>query len=285
MKSFIKIFLKWLIIFIVLFFFLNFLIGASYDDSNLTFLFMGVDASNVKEAKGVRSDTIMLINVDKNKDLISIISIPRDTRTPIEGRKYEEKINHAYAYGGPTLTTKTVSNLLGINIDYYAVVDYDLVSQFIDLIGGVEIYVPIDMKYQDPVANPPLYIDLQEGLQVLDGDKALQYLRFRKGYANADLGRIDAQQEFLKVLINETLSLKNIPKIPSMIKLYKTNVDTNIPVSMALRYGLSTMIPGPLEIESHVLPGSPKMINGISYYIHDKQETQRLIQQVIYSDK
>jgi LCP family protein required for cell wall assembly len=253
----------------------------SFDDSDLTFLLMGIDASNVKEAKGVRSDTIMLFNLDKKNDKLSIISIPRDTRTSIDGRKYKEKVNHSFAYGGAELTTSTVSNLLGIDIDYYAVVDYDLVKNFIDLIGGIEIYVPIDMKYEDPTANPPLYIDLKEGLQTLDGDKALQYLRFRKGYANADLGRIDAQQEFLKVVINDTLSLRNIPKIPKMIQIYNSNVDTNIPLTMAMRYGFSAII-NSLDIVTYVLPGSPKMLNGVSYYIHDEEATKEMINQIFY---
>lgn len=281
MKSFFKIFFKWLVIFFALFLVANIFIGMSFDDSDMTFLLMGIDASNVKEAKGVRADTIMLFNLDKKNDKLSIISIPRDTRTSIYGRKYKEKVNHSFAYGGAELTTSTVSNLLGIDIDYYAVVDYDLVKNFIDLIGGIEIYVPIDMKYEDPTANPPLYIDLKEGLQTLDGDKALQYLRFRKGYANADLGRIDAQQEFLKVVINDTLSLRNIPKIPKMIQLYNSNVDTNIPLTMAMRYGFSAII-NSLDIETYVLPGSPKMLNGVSYYIHDEEATKEMINQIFY---
>jgi LCP family protein required for cell wall assembly len=281
MKSFFKIFFKWLVIFFALFLVANIFIGMSFDDSDMTFLLMGIDASNVKEAKGVRADTIMLFNLDKKNDKLSIISIPRDTRTSIDGRKYKEKVNHSFAYGGAELTTSTVSNLLGIDIDYYAVVDYDLVKNFIDLIGGIEIYVPIDMKYEDPTANPPLYIDLKEGLQTLDGDKALQYLRFRKGYANADLGRIDAQQEFLKVVINDTLSLRNIPKIPKMIQLYNSNVDTNIPLTMAMRYGFSAII-NSLYIETYVLPGSPKMLNGVSYYIHDEEATKEMINQIFY---
>ncbi len=282
MKSFFKIFFKWLIFFVVLFFVVNVVIGISLDDSNLTFLLMGVDASNVKEAKGVRSDTIMLFNLDKKNDKLSIISIPRDTRTSIEGRKFKEKVNHSFAYGGPELTTSTVSNLLGVDIDYYAVVDYDLVSKFIDLIGGVEIYVPMDMKYDDPTANPPLHIDLKEGQQILDGDEALQYLRFRKGYANADLGRIDAQQEFLKVVIDDTLKLRNIPKIPKMVQLYKSNVDTNIPVTMAMRYGFSIFGLDSLDIETYVLPGNPKMMNGVSYYIHDEEKTKELVNQIFH---
>lgn len=281
MKSFFKIFFKWLIIFFALFFVINIFIGMSFDDPDLTFLLMGIDASNVKEAKGVRSDTIMLFNLDKKNDKLSIVSIPRDTRTSIDGRKYKEKVNHSFAYGGAELTTSTVSNLLGIDIDYYAVVDYDLVKNFIDLIGGIEIYVPVDMKYEDPTANPPLHIDLKEGQQTLDGDKALQYLRFRKGYANADLGRIDAQQEFLKVVINDTLSLRNIPKIPKMIQLYKSNVDTNIPLTMVMRYGFSAII-NSLDIETYVLPGSPKMLNGVSYYIHDEEATKEIINQIFY---
>ncbi len=84
--------------------------------------------------------------------------------------------------------------------------DYRIVKEYVNLIGGVEVYVPMDMKYSDPVADPPLYIDLKQGRQVLDGgDKALQFLRFRKGYADQDLGRIKAQQQFVAAAIEKKL--------------------------------------------------------------------------------
>ena len=111
-------------------------------------------------------------------------------------------------------SVKAVKDLLGIDLEYYVKVDlYNIVKEMVDIIGGVDIYVPMDMKYSDPVADPPLYIDLKKGYQTLDGDKALQFLRFRKGYADQDLGRIRAQQEFMKAAIEKALRPANIVNI------------------------------------------------------------------------
>ena len=142
---------------------------------DITFLLLGVDSKDVSQTSGIRTDTMMLCRLDTSTGEISILSIPRDTKARIRGRKYEEKINHAHSYGGPELSVKAVKDLLGIDLEYYVKVDYNIVKEMVDIIGGVDIYVPMDMKYSDPVADPPLYIDLKKGYQTLDGDKALQF--------------------------------------------------------------------------------------------------------------
>ena len=205
------------------------------EDKNkeLTFLLLGIDTKDISKDSKERSDTMMLFKVDKSTGGISILSIPRDTKAYIRGRKNEEKINHAHAYGGPELSIKAVKDLLGIDLDYYVRVDYKIVKEYVDLIGGVEVDVPMNMHYEDPVADPPLYIDLKEGRQVLDGDKALQFLRFRKGskgckgYKDADIGRIKAQQQFIKATMEQSLKPGNIVKLPQIISTYYKYVDTN----------------------------------------------------------
>ena len=297
-KRFLKVFTSFFIIFILVFVGANLYInnadnyvkptGNYSNDSpdSISFLLMGVDVQDSKKNSNLRADTLMVFNVNKSSGKISILSIPRDTRTAIEGRKYKEKINHAYAYGGPELTLKTVSNLLNINLDYYVVVDYKFVEEFVDIIGGVEVEVPMDMKYEDPVADPPLYIDLKAGLQTLDGDEAMQFLRFRKGYKNADLGRIDAQQSFMTSLVKETLRFKNVIKAPLIYKVYNENVDTNIPLNTIVKYGLKFNKYDLANMNSEVLPGSSKMMNGISYYVHSEDKTEKLIKEMFpnYND-
>jgi len=280
-----NVFIKYFIVFVVVFSLLFvFLSGVFSSQKSITFLMMGIDSNDFKESSSVRSDTIMLFNVDKSSGEINILSIPRDTRATIEGRKNQEKINHSFAYGGPELTLDSVSKLLGIDLEYYIVVDYKMVKEYVDLIGGIDFYVPMDMNYSDPVADPPLYIELKEGQQVLDGDKALQYLRFRKGYKDADLGRINAQQEFVKELISQSISFKNVFKIPSMVSLYNQNVSTNIPLSKISEFGLSSFKYDLSKLRNETLPGSPKNISGISYYIHAEEETNQLIIEMLNND-
>ena len=267
-SSFLKIFFVSLIFFIIVLFLANAILNNTGD--NFRILVLGVDSKDYKINKSVRSDTIMLVDLDSKTGKINIVSIPRDTRTPIKGRKNQEKINHSFAYGGAELTLQTVSELLNIQIDNYLVVDYKAVSEYIDLIGGVELYVPMDMKYSDPVADPPLLIDLKEGEQNLDGDKALQYLRFRKGYKNADIGRIQAQQTFLKAMIKQSIKPSTIFKIPKITKIYKENIETNLPLLDAFKEAVLFFKYDLDNIESFTLKGQSKTIGGVSYYILDE---------------
>lgn len=280
-KTFMKYFIGFVLIFAMLFIFLG---GTFSQDESLTFLMMGIDSKSFKDSSGVRSDTIMLFDLNKRTGDIRIISIPRDTKAKIEGRKNEEKINHSFAYGGPELTLDSVSRLIGKEIEFYVVVDYQVVKEYVDLIGGVDINVPMDMKYSDPVADPPLIIDLKQGQQVLDGDKTLQYLRFRKGYKDADLGRINAQQTFLKEMISQSISFRNLFKIPGMLSIYSKNVTTNIPLSKLSQYGLTAFKIDMSKIRSETLPGSPKTISGVSYYIHSEHEMNELMKDIFGRD-
>ncbi len=247
------------------------------DKDDITFLLMGVDSYDVKKSSGTRTDTMIVCKVNKSTGKISMLSIPRDTKAIIRGRKNEEKINHAHAYGGPDLAVKAVKDLLGIDLEYYVKVDYKIVKEFVDIIGGVEIDVPMDMKYSDPVADPPLYIDLKAGLQVLDGDKALQFLRFRKGYSDQDLGRIRAQQQFIKATIKQTLKVENIGKIPQLIKTYYNNVETNIPLDLILKFAVNVNNYNVEDMQMATLPGEPKYIGGVSYYMPNEEEMKTLI--------
>lgn len=276
-----NLFIRVFLISILIFLSVMFLMGSLWESqqNHIRFLLMGIDSKNYKEMSSVRSDTIMLIDLNLDTGEISIISIPRDTRTSIDGRKNKEKINHSFAYGGPELTLKTVRNLLGIELDQYVLADYQLVREYVDLIGGVNIHVPMDMVYSDPVADPPLIIDLKEGEQILDGDESLQFLRYRKGYKDADLGRVRAQQEFMKNLIKQSIKPKNMFKIPGMISIYNDNMETNIPFNKMLSYGLKSFRFDMDNINGYTLPGSPKMIEGLSYFIHNEEESEIILKE------
>lgn len=249
-------------------------------EKNIQFLLLGVDSLKSKGAENTRSDTIMLVNFNMEKGNINIVSVPRDTRTPIKGRKYKEKINHSYNYGGAELTLNTVNELLGTEIKYYLTVDYTFVKDIVNTIGGVTVDVPMDMKYEDPTATPPLYIDLKKGTQRLNGDEALQFLRFRKGYIDQDLGRVQAQQQFVSAFIKELKNPKNIIKVPSMLNSYDRNTQSNMPLSAIGKMGLNMRSFSSENINTTTLPGEPKTINHLSYVILNESGTEKVLKEM-----
>ncbi|WP_313758217.1 LCP family protein [Tissierella sp.] len=245
----------------------------------ILFLMMGVDAEDVKKSKGTRTDTMMLFKVNFETGEINLLSIPRDTRVLVRGKK--DKINHAHAYGGPELTMKTLRDFLNLDIDYYVKVDYRAVMEIVDAIGGVEIDVPQRMKYDDTTPGiPPLHINLKKGLQTLDGKKAHDFLRYRKGYAEGDIGRIKAQQMFMKELIKQTLKPKNIIKLPKFVETYYDYVETNIPFKVIAKGALSATKIDLENMTTNTIPGEGQRISGADYWIYYKEETKKVVEEM-----
>ena len=254
--------------------------------NEILFLMMGVDANGVKNYKGIRTDTMMLFKVNFETGDINLLSIPRDTRVPIKGK--EDKINHAHSFGGPELTMQTLRDFLNLDIDYYVKVDYKAVMEIVKAIGGVEIDVPRRMKYDDPTANPPLHIDLKKGVQTLYGQEAHDFLRWRKnndgtGYPEGDIGRIKAQQMFMKEFIKQTLKPKNLVQLPKFIETYFDYVETNIPLKVIAKGALSAKKINLENMVTKTIPGGGKKIEGVDYWIYNREET-RLIVEEMFAD-
>ncbi|MBW4476495.1 MAG: LCP family protein [Tolypothrix brevis GSE-NOS-MK-07-07A] len=198
------------------------------------------------------ADVMLLIKFDPEKKKLVMLSVPRDTRTEIEGYGIK-KINSANTHGGPALTAKTVSNLLdGVGIDRYIRINVLGVGKLIDALGGVTVYVPKDMKYQDDSQH--LYINLKAGKQHLNGDQALQMLRFRHD-ENGDIGRIQRQQMVMRALMDQSLNPTTLAQLPKVLDVVKEHIDTNLTVEELLAligYGARTnrsnmqmlMVPG-----------------------------------------
>lgn len=240
------------------------------------FLMLGVDSLDSKKADNARSDTIMIVNVDGESKKVNIISIPRDTYTKIKGYK-KTKINHSFKYGGSELTLDTVNNLLGTNIKYYVTVDYRFVEDVVNKIGGVTVDVPIDMKYEDPTADPPLKIDIREGTQTLKGYDAIGFLRFRKGYKDADLGRVKAQQQFMSALLSKMKEPKTLIKSPLLLGSYINYSENNIPVKKLVKIAINMRGIGTEDITTNTLPGTPKYIGGVSYFIPNENKIKVML--------
>lgn len=239
------------------------------ENGDINVLFMATDKG------GLLTDTIMLASVSTENKTLNILSIPRDTKVNIYGRT--AKINSAYGVGKEgeriELPKKLIEEITGLEINYYAVVDPEVVVHIVDAVGGVEIDVPERMYYWDPTQN--LKIDLQPGLQVLDGDKAEQFLRFRSGYFNADLGRIQAQQAFVKAFIDQKFKLKYITKVKSIYEAVKDNVDTDISVGDIGKFAQIALNFSDYEINTYQLPGI-----GGNYFTYNSAETDKLVEEV-----
>lgn len=246
------------------------------EGEDLQFLMLGVDSLDAKKADNARSDTIMVVNVDGKTGKVNIISIPRDTYTKIKGYK-KTKINHSFKYGGSELTLDTVNNLLGTDIKYYVTVDYRFVEDVVDKIGGVDVDVPIDMKYEDPTADPPLTIDIKQGRQTLKGYDAIGFLRFRKGYKDADLGRVKAQQQFMSAILSKMKEPKTLVRAPLLLGSYINYTENNIPVKKLMKIAAKMRNITSEDINTNTLPGTPKYIGGVSYFIPNENKIQVML--------
>ncbi len=229
-------------------------------EERLNFLLLGMDTRPGE--KLARTDTMIFVSVDGKTNRMAMLSIPRDTRVEIPGHGYN-KINAANVFGGPELASKVVSDLLGVPIDYYVLTNFNGFKDIVDAVGGVDFYVDQDMYYHDPVDGT--LINLKEGQQHLDGDKALQFVRYRN-YPNGDIERAAQQQRFLKALAQKVLEPATIVKLPKLVPAVNKAVDTNLGLKDMLRLARLAGNFSNAEIVTQTLPGQFENIDGISYW-------------------
>lgn len=213
-------------------------------------LLLGVDEREGETR--ARTDTVILMNVDSKNDRVALLSIPRDTRVNIPGRG-TDKINAANVYGGPELTAKTVSELVGLPVKNYVVANFDGFEGIVDALGGVTIDVERNMYHLDDVF-PEHTINLKKGEQVLDGHKALQYVRYRSD-ALGDISRTERQLTFLTALGKEALQPSTVTKLHKLVPSVYNSVDTNLSVNQMAKLALAARNLETLDIVTQTLPG------------------------------
>ncbi|HEC92599.1 MAG TPA: LytR family transcriptional regulator [Candidatus Atribacteria bacterium] len=226
-----------------------------------------------------RADTIVFLSISpKTKDAL-ILSIPRDTRVEIPGRG-KDKINHAYAFGGIDLIIKTVKSFLDIPLHFYVVADFEGFISIIDALGGVEIDVEKEMHYVDKAGG--VKIDLYPGKQILDGEKALEYIRFRQDKLG-DLGRIKRQQKLAIALFNKIMKYNSVLKIPQLLEEVKDCINTNIELQDVIT--LANLFSGVSQekLKFETIQGTPVYIDKISYLEPNVEEVQQRIKSLLYS--
>ena len=237
-------------------------------------LVLGVDKD------GLRTDTIIVASYDLDDNTVKLLSIPRDTRMYI-GNRYQ-KINAAHAISqsgkikGPQGSIEAVSRLTGIPINYYVEFSFDAFKNTIDALGGVDFDVPQDMNYEDPVQD--LYIHLKKGYQHLDGDKAEQFVRFRK-YPMGDIARVEAQQAFIKALAEQKLNLSILENVPELFGVISNDINTNFTLIDVMKYVNNLKELSADNITMYPLPGN---FGGgeytTSYWIADMDAVKTLIE-------
>ena len=243
---------------------------------------------------GFRADVNMLVSFNTTTKELHMISVPRDTRVrltddmiqylenedeyvPNRNGVYGQcKLTEVHAYAGEgnrcTFSVAMLEDLLDVEIDYYVKFDLSAFRKVVDAVGGVDFYVPQDMYWDMTDTGGPL-INLKEGMQHLDGNKAEQLVRFRDGYAQKDLKRIEVQQEFITALIEKVCSSQTLlSKLDDMVEVVLDCTESDVTITEALGYVKYVKDLDPAKITSDTVPGE-----GGSYFDMDEEGTKELI--------
>ncbi|MGE4213718.1 MAG: LCP family protein [Anaerotignaceae bacterium] len=264
-------------------------------DISLNIAVFGVDGDET------RTDVIFVVHFDSKSGNIHLLSVPRDTRVEIADEMYTYlkanekyipyngicKINEVHAYAGnersDEFSVKQLEELLGIEIDNYVRINFDGFKSLVDLIDGVDFYVPQDMYWDMRDTGDPL-INLEEGMQHLDGDKAEQLVRFRR-YPLGDEDRVKVQQDFLKEVAKKVLSTDTIVKnLPSLIKTAYEYVETDVSLTDAVKYMQYADDADLTKLEMETLPGVGGYVGNVSYFLSDELETKATVKRLFFSD-
>lgn len=222
------------------------------------------------------SDTMMLIRFDPQSQRIVVFGIPRDTR--IERSQYGiEKINAVDKESGVTIAAQEVSKVLGgVPIDRYIRVNNIGVNKLIDSLGGVTVTIPKDIKYQDDSQH--FYVNLKAGKQHLDGQGLMNFLRYRHD-ANGDIGRMQRQQVVMQALSEQALNPVNVARIPELLSIVKSHIDTNLTGEEILALGGFSLHTGKSKMQMLLMPGdyNGDGKHGVSFWLPDKQGIQNMM--------
>lgn len=255
------------------------------ESERVNFLFVG-------SADGL-TDTLMVASYDMKNQLVDLISVPRDTYYPRSG--YEgawSKMNSIYHSkdGGMAEVASAVSDVLdGMPIHYYLMVDYEGVANIVDAIGGVRFDVPFYMKYDDSTKGHELHIDIPAGEQLITKKNVVEFLRFRqtnpwykrqgyRDYGTMDVGRMQTHQAFMKAAFKQSIGTQ----FPKVVSAVMENVESDLDMEMVWKLVSKAQDLDSSVIESHTLPGEPKMREGASVWVLDEDGVSALLEQIYH---
>lgn len=225
------------------------------------------------------TDTMLMVRFNPEAKKLVALSIPRDTRAAVPGYGIT-KINEANADGGPALSAKATSELLGgVGVDRYVSINVQGVQALVDALGGVTVFVPKDMKYKDESQH--LYVNLKAGQQHLNGDQVLQLLRFRYD-EYGDIGRIQRQQMVMRALMEQALNPTTLARLPQILSVIQSHIDTNLSVEELVALVGFAARTNRSQVQMLMVPGSfsqPSEYNGVSYWLPNTQRIQTMMAQ------
>ncbi|MFH1709478.1 MAG: LCP family protein [bacterium] len=241
-------------------------------DTNL--LVVGLD--NVEGSH--RTDTILVVHISPTDKKVNVVAIPRDTIMDVPGIGLT-KVNHAFAYGGISLTRRSLENFFGIKIPFTVAINIDGLAKVIDTLGGLTVNIEKRMYYVDYAGG--LFVDLYPGTQHLNGRQALGYVRFRHD-PSGDMGRILRQQKFIQAIARKIITKKDFLSAPKVIMSLLSNITTNMSARQVL--GLSLAMRQSFDIgniEMTALPGDAIMIDKVYYLKPNIAEVKRITRQYL----
>jgi polyisoprenyl-teichoic acid--peptidoglycan teichoic acid transferase len=230
----------------------------------ISILLMGVDER--KNDKG-RADTLVVITLNAQEKSMKMVSIPRDTLVEIADYGKKDKINHSYAFGGTSMTLKTVENFLDIPIDYYVKFNMKGFVEIVDALGGIEI--------ENDFAFTWGHYHIPEGKVKLNGSEALIYATMRKLDPKGDLGRNERQRKVINAIIDKGANIGSITKLDNILKAVGDNVKTNMTIN-EMRYIQKGYMNTKNNIETIEISGENTTINNIYYYSVPEEERERV---------
>lgn len=226
------------------------------DGDPFSVLLLGIDN---EEGNVGRSDTMIMMTVNPEKESTKMVSIPRDSYTEIIGRGYKDKINHAYAFGGVEMAMETTENLLDIPVDYVVQVNMKSFKDIVDAVGGVDVNNTLDFNQNGHQFN--------KGNIHLNGEQALAYVRMRKKDPNGDFGRQDRQKQVIQAIMREGASVSSIFKYKDIFNTIEDNIRTNITFDEMVDIQKNYRSAVDQVDQLYFKEGQGQMMDGIWYYI------------------
>lgn len=230
-------------------------------------LLLGVDTGALGRTEQGRSDTMMVATVNPSTDQSLLVSLPRDTYTEIVGHNTQDKMNHAYAFGGAAMSMDTVENLLDIPINHYITINMQGIESLVDAVGGIEVNNPFEFTYEGTT--------FPKGQQQLDGDLALKYSRMRYDDPNGDYGRQERQRQIITGVAKKVLSTQGLTNYQSILTTMGENVRTDLSFQ-DMRTLMGDYRDAFGNIKTDQMKGEGFMQDGVSYQRIDPSELKRV---------
>lgn len=239
------------------------------------------DSKGMPFSKGARSDTMMVASIGNEAQFLNIVSIPRDTYTTISEKIGQDKINSAYSYGGIKQTRETVSHFLGVPIHYYVIVKVQGAKKVIDALGGLPVDVEKNMDYDDNWGQ--LHIHLKKGPQILTGDQAVGYARFRHD-EEGDYGRMRRQQQVIRAIIRRIKDPSIVTKFGQLAAAVKETLETDLTVEQMVDLALLYKGFDQTKMRSAQIKGDDDVVNGAMVIVPYEPENNKIVRRLLKDD-